>query len=459
MTKLIDAVNNEFQSIMEKMNEGSYPAARMLEEVNARAMAKNLKVTTDTGEVKPFPIFLKPFFVDNRHVPMLQHATKTMMRVLEKTINLYFDEPETRPLFLLKPAEEELAAIDPGYPEILRITRNDAFLTDDYFKFIEFNCDSPGGPYWADVLNDELWVSPVIKELRQKFWFHRDHFVPQTQDTLLEAYRDWGGKKEKPFIAIVAGGGVTLEEFKAIAEWLTERGYPSEYSEPDWLEYDGTDLKTQSGNVVDIIYRRGWIYDWTGRMDRIQPLIKAFQDRKVCVVNTPRTILGANKSLMAVIQQEDIQKIFTTEEKKVIHEHLPWTRLVEEKKSDFDGKEMDMYDILRQYKDRLVLKPYDMLGGKGVYVGKASDRKQWDEGIEKTTKQLYIAQEFVDPPVEKFPVISESSLEFNPKLVNVNFYAYHGEHAGGMVRTSDSMVINISAGGGMTPIYNVGGRI
>ncbi|MFC1853229.1 hypothetical protein ACFL27_23775 [candidate division CSSED10-310 bacterium] len=459
MTELINAVNQEFRKIMEKMNDTNYPAQKMLDEVNAKAMAKNLKVTTDTGETKPFPVFLKPFFVDNTQVAMLQHATLIMMRVLEKVVDLYFSQPETRPLFLLKPEEEELSAIDPGYPEILRITRNDAFLSDDSFKFIEFNCDSPGGPYWADVLNDELWDSPVIKELRKLFWFHRDYFVPQTHQTLLQAYREFGGKKEKPFIAIVAGGGVTLEEFKAIAAWLNERGYPSEYSEPDWLEYDGENLKTQSGKTVDIIYRRGWIVDWTGRMDRIKPLIKAYKDKKVCVVNSPRTILGANKSLMAVIQRDDIMKIFTAAEKKVIHDHLPWTRIVEPGKTTYHGKEYDLYDLLRTQKDTLVLKPYDMLGGKGVYVGIALNQNEWEQGIEQTTKQKYVAQEYVPAPEEKFPVITDQSLDFMIKKVNVNFYAYHGRHAGGMVRTSDSAVINISAGGGLTPIYNVGGHI
>jgi len=459
MTQLIDEVNKDFRAIMEKLDASGYPAKKMLDEVNERAMAKNLKVTTDKGEAKPFPVFLKPFFVDNSQVPMLQHATKIMMRVLEKMVNLYFDEPSTRPLFLLKPEEEELSSIDVGYKEILRITRNDAFLMDDYFKFIEFNCDSPGGPYWADVLTDELWTSPVVKELRKKYWFQTDHFVPQTHQTLLQAYRDFGGKKKFPFIAIVAGGGVTLEEFKAIAQWLSERGYPSEYSEPDWLQYDGKKLRTQSGKVVDIIYRRGWIVDWTGRMDRIKPLIQAYKDGKVCVVNSPRSIMAANKSLMAVIQRDDMQRLFSPEEKRVIQNHLPWTRIVEEGKTIYKGKEYDMYDFLRRNKQTMVLKPYDMLGGKGVYVGSDNTDQKWDEGIQLTTKQRYIAQEFVAPPVEKFPVISEKGVEFKTKLVNVNFYAYHGEHAGGMVRTSDSAVINISAGGGMTPIYNVGGRI
>ena len=459
MTEIIDAVNRDFYDTIERMDKSEISAKEMLDEVNRQAMAKNLKATTDEGEQKPFPVFIKPFFVDNRQVPYLQHATHIMMRVLNKLADLYFTEPSTRPLFLLKPEEEELAAIEPHYSRLIRITRNDAFLTDDSFKFIEFNCDSPGGPYWADILTDTLFETPVMKELRKKYWFHRNYFVPQTLETLLNAYQEYGGTKRNPFIAIVAGGGVTLEEFKAIARWLTERGYPSEYSEPQWLEYDAKHLRTKTGSVVDIIYRRGWLPDWTTRMDDIKPLIKAFRDRAVCVVNTPRTILAANKSLMAVIQQEEFQKIFTAEEKKIIHENLPWTRLVEDKKTTRDGKEIDLYPFLRENKDHLVLKPYDMLGGKGVYVGCDMDQKKWEEGIEETTKRLYIVQDYVPIPEEKFPVISDAGLSLEPKKVNVNFYAYAGRHAGGMVRTSDSAVINISSGGGLTCIYEVGGRI
>jgi hypothetical protein len=459
MTELINDVNRDFYEIIERMDKSEISSREMLSEVNSKAIAKSLKITTDEGETKPFPVFIKPYFVDNQRVPYLQHATHIMMRILNKMADLYFTEPSLRPLYKLKPEEEELAAIDPGYPNLIRITRNDAFLTDDSFKFIEFNCDSPGGPYWADTLTDIIFETPVMKELQKKYWFHKNYFVPQTLDALLDAYRGFGGKKEKPFIAIVAGGGVTLEEFKAIARWLTERGYPSEYSEPQWLEYDGKVLRTNTGNAIDIIYRRGWLPDWTTRMADIKPLIKAFRDGAVCVANTPRTILAANKSLMAVMQQEEIRKIFTAEEKKVLAENLPWTRLVEEKKTTYDGKEVDTYPFIRENKESLVLKPYDMLGGKGVYVGCDIDQKKWEEVIEETTKRLYIAQEYVPIPEEKFPVISEKGLSLEPKKVNVNFYAYSGLHAGGMVRTSDSAVINISSGGGLTCIYDVGGRI
>ena len=65
---------------------------------------------------------------------------------------MYFRQEELRGIFELTDDEKLLCEINPGFERTVGITRNDAFMTDDYLKFIEFNCDSPGGPMYSDVL-------------------------------------------------------------------------------------------------------------------------------------------------------------------------------------------------------------------------------------------------------------------------------------------------------------------
>jgi len=454
MSEIIDQINREFRQIFNELDASGISAEQLVEEVNQRFMEQGCYLL---GR-RSFPVFVKPVFITETRIKYVSHVTEVLMDVWEKVTDLYYSTPEVRNLFELKPEETELAAIDPGFRKRIKITRNDAFMTDDYFKIIEFNTDSPGGPMYSDMQNRIIASTPVMQKLKEKYTFRSDYFVPQVEQTLLSTYREFGGKKEKPFIAIVAGNdSLTLPEFLLIAEWFREKGYGSEYADPRQLEYDGEYLRTPKGDIIDVIYRRGWLPHWTDHMTGIQHLIKAYKERKVCVVNPPNSILGNNKSLMEVVQKPELQNLFTDQEKKCIAENLPWTRLVRETKTDFKGKEIDLYDFIRNNRELLILKPMDQFGGKDVCIGLDSDNAKWDEWIQKTTKNRYVVQEYVPIPIDEFPVVTDE-LIWLQKKINVNFFAYNGKYAGGMVRTSDAFVISVSAGGGLTPILVVEGH-
>jgi uncharacterized circularly permuted ATP-grasp superfamily protein len=448
MTALIDAVNEDFRATLEAYNTPEHPAREIVQWCNEQFIERGAYLI---GK-KPFPVFLKPVFIDACRLEEITRGTNAVISALEKLTDLYFTEPEVRDLFELKPEEVELAEIDPGYPRKIRITRNDAFLTDTFFKMIEFNCDSPGGPMYTDILTDIINETPIMQEIHRRYEITQDRFVPAVLRTLLSAYRDFGGKKEKPYIALVAGDqSATLPEFQAIARWLRERGYGSSFADPRWLEFDGQHVRTPEGEIIDIIYRRGWLPDWTAHMDEIKPLIAGYRAGAVCVVNSPRSILGANKHVFQLLQDERFQRLFNDEERRAIRENLPWTRLMREEKTTRGDQTVDLYEFVHANKDKLVLKPMDMLGGKDVCVGPFATQSQWDSWIEKTTQHKFVVQDYVPIPEELFPVVEED-LAWRPKKVNMNFFAYDGVYSGGLVRASESAVINVSAGGGQATI-------
>jgi hypothetical protein len=178
------------------------------------------------------------------------------------------------------------------------------------------------------------------------------------------------------------------------------------------------------------------------------------------MVNPLSSILGANKSLLDVLQRPAIIKMFTDEEQKVIRDTLPWTTVVEEGKVSYHGEEIDLYPFMRKNRETLVLKPIDQYGGKDVAVGMALTDSEWDGWVQKTTEAKFCVQEYIPVPREELPVVDEETgkIAFREKNINVNFYAYGGVYTGGVVRSSDSAVINVHKGGGMTPIMFVRGR-
>jgi len=50
--------------------------------------------------------------------------------------------------------ENKLLSIDPGYSIPLVLARLDPFMDGDNIRFLEFNCDSPAGIAYADIMEE-----------------------------------------------------------------------------------------------------------------------------------------------------------------------------------------------------------------------------------------------------------------------------------------------------------------
>ncbi len=457
MTQLIENVNAEFKRLVEAYHTADHPSASLHEN-----LSKEMTERGCTFAKGPMPIYIKPYFIDARQRDEIIRTTEATIRIMDKVTQIYYDQPETRPMFYLSDVETELCEIPHGYPGRVKITRNDAFMTDDHLLYVEFNADSPGGPMYSDMQAEITEGSPVFQDLASTFDITRDQIMPQVLKTLLDCYRDWGGTKKNPNIVISAGrGGGTLPEFLAIVEWFKKKGITSTFCDTTEWTYENGKLTTPDGIEPDILWRRGWIGDWTHVRDKIDPILDALKDRKVCLVNPLNSILGSNKSLLAVLQRPEVLKMFNEIEQDVVRNNIPWTRVVEDgKTTDWNDKDVDMADLLRTGREQLVLKPIDQYGGKDVFVGPALSASEWDGAVNQALEGKFIVQQYVDIPEEELPVVDEKGekIVFSKKKINVNFYAYGGRYTGGVVRSSDSAVINVHKGGGMTPIMYVYGK-
>ncbi|MBN2056304.1 hypothetical protein JW905_15385 [bacterium] len=460
MSEMITRLNAEFREILHKIDTPEHPAKNILQGVNEEFHRRGCVILTAKGNT-PFPVFIKPYFMTREVMNEVARISNHMMNVLEKVSNLYFMDDKFQPMFNLTEKETELVSYETGTQRKVWITRNDAFMSYDlsYFKFIEFNTDSPGGPMYSDVQTTLIEQSPVMDELRKRYYFSSDRFIPQILYNLLRAYREWGGKKELPNIAIVSDKGATYPEFLVIVEDYKRQGYNCEFCTPEEVQYDGRYARTPSGMIIDILYRRGWIRNWTDVWDQIKPLRAAYAAGAFCCVNSIRSLLAAIKSLLEHLQDPEIMKLYSPEERDVVLKHVPWTRLVRETRTvDREGRMTDLVEYVRKNRETMVLKPMDLYGGKGVCVGHVNDQSAWEATLQQalTTSQKFVAQDYVPIPEEELPEV-DPEVVWKPKKLNQNFYAFGGLHAGGMCRTSEAPVINISAGGGLSPIVIVEG--
>ncbi|MGH9948159.1 MAG: hypothetical protein ACRD6X_13310 [Pyrinomonadaceae bacterium] len=396
---------------------------------------------------RPFAPFLRPQFFSRRMYDEIAHASEVLAAAFDRmTIAALADDKILAELSLTE-TEERFARIDPGYAEVCNSSRLDAFVAGDDFKFLEYNGETPAG------ITDQLQIEKVLKNVPevQKFLKENEHWLPKPHVKLLgalvSAYRDFGGRKEKPNIAIVDWKGVsTFTEFITLQEYFESEGYDTLIADPGELEYDGEILRVGEFEV-DIFYKRVLIHEFFERTVDDHPFRLAYADGNVCMCNSFRSKIPHKKASFAVVGSEKYAHLFSDRQLEMIRKHLPWTRLISDREAKYDGKPVDLLEFIREGRERFILKPNDDYGGSGIVIGWESTPSEWDGAIENALNEPFVVQERAAVDKVNFPSYS-SEAKMEELLIDFDPFIFRGKVEGGLVRLSPQTLVNVAAGGG-----------
>ena len=157
------------------------------------------------------------------------------------------------------------------------------------------------------------------------------------------------------------------------------------------------------------------------------------------------------KASFAAVSDERNAHLFTAEELHGIRQHIPWTRVVEERfTDDVAGNTIDLLPWIAHNKDHLVIKPNDEYGGAGVIIGWEVSDDTWQAAITRSLSEPAIVQERVEIAYEGFPFVDASdNIYIGRRLVDCDPFLFDGDHVGGcLVRLSSVTLLNVTAGGG-----------
>ncbi len=396
--------------------------------------------------------FLRPFFLSAADESRIRRASETIAAVGERVVR---EALESRALFdqlgVTEP-EERLIRIDPGYHTASTASRLDAFLLPDGLHFAEYNAESPAGPAYTQRLCELYDLLPAMGRFRETHAVRFHKTIPPLLDALLESYREWGGAAQPPTVAIVDWRSVpTWTEFELLRDAFIVGGVPTVVCDPRELEYDGKTLSAE-GRKVDLVYRRVLINDIVSEPDACANLVRAYQDRTVCVANTFRCKLPHKKAFFAVLTDPRNAALFSEPERTVIAAHVPWTRLVADTRTERHGEQDGLLELARRDRESLVLKPNDEYGGKGIVLGWEVDQGAWDAALKTALAEPYIVQRRIELPTEPYPSLVDGRLLVLDRMVDTAPYVAYGEYVDGCLsRLSTAALHNVRGGGGSQP--------
>jgi hypothetical protein len=375
--------------------------------------------------------FLRPNFVSRRQYDSLVRSAEALLGAIGRMEQMVLTNPVLLARLELLPAEKMLASIDPGYPSLQVAARLDSHVRNGHLHFVQYNADLPTGAGYSDALADLFYDAPPIKELRKRYTLTRvggrKHFL----QALLKAYKQFGGTK-KPNMAIVEFRPVFHSgesEYTLVRDFFRDEGYAVEIASPEQLEYRNGVLR-KGAFEIDLVYRRLGVHEFLIRFDLSHPLVQAYRDRAVCVVNSFRSELAHKKAMFGLLTDETLVAKFPAAERKAIREHVPWTRLVSASKTTYDERTIDLADFITRNRQRLTLKPNDDYSDQHTYLGWEMDDTAWERALKQAMRTPYVVQEKVDPVRSLFPLMSFGILEFRELQVDVRPHAYLGKVQG-----------------------------
>lgn len=403
---------------------------------------------------RPFCPFLRPHFFARPLYEKIARAAECLNEALERMTFAALESEGILNELDLTEKEKRLARIQPRYRGVSNSSRLDSFIHGEDFKFLECNGESPAG------ITDQMQIEKVLEKIPavQKFLAENKNWRPKPHEKLLQglvgAYRDFGGEKVKPNIAIVDWHGVSTEtEFESLRQFFESEGHATLIADPHELEYDGRALHVGEFQV-DIFYKRVIIYEFLEEFGETHPLIRAYEDGNVCMANSFRSKIPHKKASFAILSDEKYEKLFTAKQLETIRRHIPWTRRVREGKTTYQKETVDLLEFLRRERERFLIKPNDDYGGKGVVLGWEVSQTIWENSLNESLQNSFVAQERA--PVEKinFPTYSDRITTEN-LLIDFDPFLFSGEVEGGLVRLSSSSIVNVARGGGETALIVV----
>ncbi|HUF51996.1 MAG TPA: hypothetical protein VMN60_14325 [Longimicrobiales bacterium] len=400
---------------------------------------------------RPLCTVLRPRFLTAAQYEFLQRRVGLLLPAFDRCYDRAIEDGAFRQQFRLLDWEETLIQHHPGFRDPSPVSRLDAFFTHERggLRFTEYNAETPAAAAYNDVLAEVTFGLPIMRLFLRRYDVRPQPARHLVMHALLESYRSWSGRREKPRIAILDWREVpTYSEFVITADYFRSQGLDCVIADPREVEFRNGRLF--AGDMqVDLIYKRVLITELIERGGLDHPIVRAVRAGAVCMVNPFRCKILHKKASLAVLSDEQNQHMFSDEERDAIAAHIPWTRVVAERHTDFHGQDVDLIDFVRHNRDRLVLKPNDEYGGSGIVLGWDVSDSDWDSALALALEQPCIVQERIVLPMEAYPSLVDGHVEVSDRIIDTAPFIFHGAYTDScLTRLSSDPLVNVTAGGG-----------
>ncbi len=435
----------------------------LLKGIHDLATERHLAYQRD-GVTETIRLFARPVTLRQDQLGYIHYVTQTLLNATKRMIDLYFGDLAVRDILRVTPDEERWLLdcwtsahreANPIFSRLDAVVDFSSARWKDTLQFVEPNLTGVGGVHLAPTC-DRVLADLVVPVLRGRDPRIRLQLGPDIRELLLQdllEHLETIGRHDGQIILVDPKYETDgPDEPEALAHYFRER------HGIEVLHADPAELRLKDGEVyyedhrVDVAYRDYGILDLLDLTEEgvdVEPMRRLFRENRM--VSSIAAELD-QKSIWEVLTDLEIAgRYFSPEERLVFRRHVPWTRIVSDRKTqDAHGDRVDLLDYARKNRATLVLKPNRSYGGQGVEVGASLDQATWEQLLDTALadEERWVIQAKVALPVQEYPVLGpDGRIHLEPFYVVMGFVP--SRYGVGLVaRASQQQVVNVAQHGG-----------
>jgi hypothetical protein len=426
-----------------------------------------------TGVQEVVRVFAAPLPLLAEQVQYLHAIALELHNATRRLISLYLADERMRHVLLLSPEEEawlrELwtpahAEENPVFGRLDAVFDGAAAHWKAGLQFIEPNMGGVGGLHlWPAAEREQArLVWPALAAVDPELRLELGHDVRNLLMQLLIDHLEAVGASDRCICFVEAKYADSgPDDQAALAEYFQRHFHVQVlHADPAELVWDGAQARYR-GAAIDLVYRDYAVEDLVALAAKgvdVTPMRELMRRNRV--VSSLAAELD-QKSVFEVFTDPELSAAhFTPDERRLFRRHVPWTRLVRERRCLLpDGTTGELLEYARAEQEHLVIKPNRGYGGHGVCVGPAVSPSAWEAAIHSAVLEpdRWVVQRAVPLPVHEFPVATASGVAYEPFRV-VFGLAPTEDGLAVLGRASQKQVVNIAQRGGLVVCPVVRGR-
>jgi hypothetical protein len=356
-----------------------------------------------------FPITW-PTLVDARRVAEMERATVGVCKLI-KAIPAVIFGGDLQAMGAFYGCDPGMLAAMFSVPSYMNSTvaRCDFIDTPGGLKCLEVNMASNVGGWYHAFWLDRYLRHPVIMDFYAREGIRQgDHDVLVTLcEHMIDDALECGVIEEGGELNVVIGWkeppteGGRRQAAEVYAELLrrTGRGVTGQL----WVYDRSAKVLTFREREVYIGERRVHVYYGYDNPFPI-PVLRAQMAGGIRVYNGGLTGMWLDKRNLALLSENEGLEGWTEEDRALIRDHIPWTRLASPRTTTWRGKEVQFPDFLLDHRDDLVLKHGLGFGGKHVHVGRYLAPDAWEARVREAVEEGgWIVQEWMESKPYFYP--------------------------------------------------------
>jgi uncharacterized circularly permuted ATP-grasp superfamily protein len=419
------------------------------------ALVSGLREAGIHFEGRPYPAAIEPLVLSQAEADQIIQASVAVHGVLERVAELYRSNQAVRDFFPRYQNATRWISVDNGLRPDIFVCRLDGVLIDGQYRVMETNAACPGGVIQTGMIH-RIWHSLVKENLDVDT---RAFAAQPTEEDprlfvrrLIDLHRRRTGARPET-AAVVMLNGNYRNEVDWISRGLTDLGTDTVVADATDLTWSGTGPVTINGARVDLTYNKLDQVELIGTPEAAGYLDAAAAGAVTFVNGLLAQCVLEDKSVLALLTDDRFAGLFASRERKVIDEHIPWTRrVVPGVTAAPDGTQAGLFEYLSKDRNHLVIKPTDKTRGEGVVIGSETTPGEWEAAIAAaaSTRGGFVAQTKL--PLSQSWLRRERDGQAEKMVHGIDTYLFDGQFASFHVRASLDPVINIGHRGRLMPV-------